>query len=1079
VRSWELSGCRRRAQSGITLGRVEGELGGGFYNSWHKILLLIWYLVRETRFLDKCSGGLHVHCSQTHISMDSLPSLSDEIDHRPTERHRTESPMSPSSHDSTSAAHKMDDNSAADISVEDEEQVHAADKMPPIPGLNLIQRDNSNTEAHDINAEVSNHGGLLDVLMQHVDSQSDVQVSKMSQSTQEKPEAAASDDEKLAAPAELQTAAEGLRNQGRHTPEPQLTDTGNIGEAERGCRLISAVRTGAVDTAAEEEEEEEGTDTLNQQVAGSLEQGTCDAIPLPIASVELMKEEDTGPNHTTPERHDQSSALHRAISQPQDFTHSLIPNAMPDASREDLVAREEESAIGDKTSEQEEVTSDEPTFKKDVNDDVTSAGNRNGIDVVGEGAEMVAEATLRDSTSGDCGQCNNTQSLDDESSASSAIKEDQEESHMSPSTLTDNTIKAEIELTQPKENEAVAPADIEVLEHEPVQQRGLSPLSTSVAENPNVASLAEQLPSVHNFEEHENAQGGEHAEWEIDSSPIDSSDSDTTSDTTTTDDSEGDDADVDGDYAMLDPEEQARILMQGDGGSDDEGKNRSGAKGEAAQLRTANEKPEEVVPKPDIKVTEDMKIEELGSVEAIVENTVLVKAKVSGEYRVLENSSLLCLEDRSVVGVVSETLGRVQQPLYTIRFTNEQAIKEAGLGTKNTPVYYVEQHSTFVFTQPLRAVKGSDASNFHDEEVGAEEMEFSDDEAEADHKRRLKLKRQSRKDERSDRFGNSRGRYAGSMNGSATENSGVNGDITAEMNYDDIPPMGDDGYTPLARPTNLHEIMGSGEAPLEGRQPVPSFSDRGHDRGRGRGRGRGDRGGRGGRGGRGRGGWDRSGNNQHQDRRSSFSNGPQTSPVLKSEPSSSPRTSTNGRHQQQQQPQTPTFALPPIPPPSRYPYPQMRPQLPSLSNPNPIPPQAPTISPQPSSYPTFSPSPISPLPQGHFNFNNFANQNIQQHSPTHSYNRYQPQQHQQHSYPVNTQQWENQLNGAQQGHSQFSGTQQGPGQFTVGQQGPGQFTVGQQAQQPQMPPPGSHINPAFFEALRQQREGGNWQSAKR
>lgn len=60
----------------------------------------------------------------------------------------------------------------------------------------------------------------------------------------------------------------------------------------------------------------------------------------------------------------------------------------------------------------------------------------------------------------------------------------------------------------------------------------------------------------------------EGAEWEIDSSPYQSSDSDSSSDTTSDDDS---DDDADGDYAMLDPEEAARILMQGDGGSDDEG----------------------------------------------------------------------------------------------------------------------------------------------------------------------------------------------------------------------------------------------------------------------------------------------------------------------------------------------------------------------------------------------------------------------------------------------------------------------------------------------------------------------------
>ena len=44
-------------------------------------------------------------------------------------------------------------------------------------------------------------------------------------------------------------------------------------------------------------------------------------------------------------------------------------------------------------------------------------------------------------------------------------------------------------------------------------------------------------------------------------------------------------------------------------------------------------------------------------------------------------------------------------------------------------------------TKPLKALKGSDASNLWDEEVGVEEMEFSDDEKEAEFKRALKKKK--------------------------------------------------------------------------------------------------------------------------------------------------------------------------------------------------------------------------------------------------------------------------------------------------------------------------------------------------
>ena len=95
--------------------------------------------------------------------------------------------------------------------------------------------------------------------------------------------------------------------------------------------------------------------------------------------------------------------------------------------------------------------------------------------------------------------------------------------------------------------------------------------------------------------------GTDGAEWEIDSSPYDSSsDSDDSSDTDSSDDDSEEDAD--GDYAMLDPEEAARILMHGDGGSDDEG-GASRNKSDGAALRTLNEGVEEVIPKPEVVIT--------------------------------------------------------------------------------------------------------------------------------------------------------------------------------------------------------------------------------------------------------------------------------------------------------------------------------------------------------------------------------------------------------------------------------------------------------------------------------------------
>lgn len=50
-------------------------------------------------------------------------------------------------------------------------------------------------------------------------------------------------------------------------------------------------------------------------------------------------------------------------------------------------------------------------------------------------------------------------------------------------------------------------------------------------------------------------------------------------------------------------------------------------------------------------------------------------------------------------------------------------------------MYHVPNRSKFIFPSQLTRFKGSDASNVHDEEIGEDEVEFSDDEAEAAYKR--------------------------------------------------------------------------------------------------------------------------------------------------------------------------------------------------------------------------------------------------------------------------------------------------------------------------------------------------------
>ncbi|TVY34746.1 H/ACA ribonucleoprotein complex non-core subunit [Lachnellula occidentalis] len=410
-------------------------------------------------------------------------------------------------------------------------------------------------------------------------------------------------------------------------------------------------------------------------------------------------------------------------------------------------------------------------------------------------------------------------------------------------------------------------------------------------------------------------------EWETDSSPMESSD-DSSSDDSSDESEDGDNA-----YKLLSPEEQARILMEGDGGSDDEGNK---AKGAAAQLRTKNEIPEVVIPKPEVTITEEMTITELGAVEAIVENILLVKAKFQVN---IEFSKA----HRSVIGVVSETLGRVQQPLYSVLFTNAGEIAEAKLelGTK---VFYSEQHSTYVFTQALKAYKGSDASNLHDEEVGDEEMEFSDDEAEMEHKRKVKQAKRGRGGKSQQDGGSGRG-------GHPLQQQQTSYDASKGLNYDD-----DDGpYKPLSRPVGYADSVGRTEAPEEGAyQGGPNGNTHNQNRDASRGRGRGDRGDRGrGRGDRGRGDRGR-GRGGYQDRRggsSGHSLPPQGRPNYP-QPPLNPSPGQNFTPQFQQQGRgfhLPAQTAPSVPPPgyNNAAYSPHQPQLPGWQFPPPPPFQQP------------------------------------------------------------------------------------------------------------------------------------------
>ncbi|KAJ2688645.1 hypothetical protein IWW39_002042 [Coemansia spiralis] len=128
----------------------------------------------------------------------------------------------------------------------------------------------------------------------------------------------------------------------------------------------------------------------------------------------------------------------------------------------------------------------------------------------------------------------------------------------------------------------------------------------------------------------------------------------------------------------------------------------------------------------------------LGAIHSIVANSVIIQAHISGERHVLDSESVLCFDDRRVLGLVYDVFGPVSRPMYTVRFRGEIDPSQVVVGRR---VFFSPGWVRMLVTEKLR-VRGTDASNEYDEEVGEDGMEFSDDEEELMHRRKAKKARQ-------------------------------------------------------------------------------------------------------------------------------------------------------------------------------------------------------------------------------------------------------------------------------------------------------------------------------------------------
>ncbi|KAJ2816768.1 hypothetical protein FBU31_006464 [Coemansia sp. 'formosensis'] len=134
---------------------------------------------------------------------------------------------------------------------------------------------------------------------------------------------------------------------------------------------------------------------------------------------------------------------------------------------------------------------------------------------------------------------------------------------------------------------------------------------------------------------------------------------------------------------------------------------------------------------------ETAQLTSLGTIHSIVDHSVIIQAHISGERHVLDSESILSFDNRKVLGLVYDVFGPVSRPMYTVRVREiDRESIVVGRG-----VYFAPGWVKMLATEKLR-VKGTDASNEYDEEVGDDGMEFSDDEEERIHRKQAKKSRQ-------------------------------------------------------------------------------------------------------------------------------------------------------------------------------------------------------------------------------------------------------------------------------------------------------------------------------------------------
>jgi len=235
--------------------------------------------------------------------------------------------------------------------------------------------------------------------------------------------------------------------------------------------------------------------------------------------------------------------------------------------------------------------------------------------------------------------------------------------------------------------------------------------------------------------------------------------------------------------------------------------------------RTKNEQLGMPPPKPiELDVSDSWEVILAGAVSAVVEGVVVVQGNPGSE--VLDEGTILVLEDRTKLGRVEEVFGPVTMPFYNFRYSEGDALPESVRA--GVSIYAVSQAASFVKPEELDS-KGYDASGVHDEELPPEEVDYSDDEEEARAKRKAKAKRKGNdKPPQVRQMPPKRGPHPVRQDGRASQGLGRGQGGSASAPYYPSGPHqypSGSGFRPQFQPTQHQQWYGQAPPPMPPAQP--------------------------------------------------------------------------------------------------------------------------------------------------------------------------------------------------------------------------------------------------------------------